>query len=123
VLAMDGGGMKGMATVRLLRALEERTGRQIHDLFDLIVGTSTGGLLAVAIGLRKFTLDECDAIYKVLGQRVFSRPTTSKEAAAAESWYDTLYRSLHSRTQHVRAVVVGYKHDACECRGAPPGVA
>lgn len=110
ILSMDGGGMKGMATVRLLRQLEARTGRPIHDLFDLIVGTSTGGLLAVAVGLRKFSLDECEHIYKVLGQRVFSRPTANKEKD--ETWMEAFYRTFHSKTQHVRAVVVGYKHDA-----------
>ena len=64
--------MQGISTVRMLRELEERTGQQIHELFDLIVGTSTGGLLAVAVGLRKLSLDECDHIYKVLGQKVVS---------------------------------------------------
>lgn len=59
-----------MATVRILRELEERTNRRIHELFDLIVGTSTGGLLAVALGLRQLSLDDCEHIYKVLGQKV-----------------------------------------------------
>jgi predicted acylesterase/phospholipase RssA len=110
ILSMDGGGMKGMATVRLLRQLELRTGRPIHSLFDLIVGTSTGGLLAVALGLRKFSMQECEKIYKVLGQKVFSRPNMNKEKD--ESWMEAFYRTFHSKTQHVRAVVVGYKHDA-----------
>jgi hypothetical protein len=110
ILSMDGGGMKGMATVRLLRQLEIRTGRPIHSLFDLIVGTSTGGLLAVALGLRKFSMNEAEKIYKVLGQKVFSRPNMNKEKD--ESWMEAFYRTFHSKTQHVRAVVVGYKHDA-----------
>ena len=110
ILSMDGGGMKGMATVRLLRQLELHTGRPIHSLFDLIVGTSTGGLLTVALGLRKLSLDECEHIYKVLGQQVFSKPSVTKEKD--ETWMETFYRTFHSRTQHVRAVVVGYKHDA-----------
>ena len=32
----DGGGMKGMATVRLLRELERHTGKRVWELFDLI---------------------------------------------------------------------------------------
>ncbi|KFM28791.1 Calcium-independent phospholipase A2-gamma [Auxenochlorella protothecoides] len=99
ILSMDGGGMK----------LEARTGRRVHELFDLIVGTSTGGLLAVALALRRMTLDECEAIYKVLGQRVFSRGGAQDRE---EGWMDSFYRNFHSRTQHVRAVVVGYKHDS-----------
>lgn len=70
VLSMDGGGMKGIATLRVLRQLEMLTGKRICELFDVIVGTSTGGLLSVAIGLRHMTLDECEAIYKNLGQKV-----------------------------------------------------
>ena len=35
-VSADGGGMKGMATVRHLRELERHTGRRIHELFDLI---------------------------------------------------------------------------------------
>lgn len=53
-----------MAIIRQLRQLEERTGRRIHELFDLICGTSTGGLLAVALALKHFTLDECELIYR-----------------------------------------------------------
>ena len=59
--------MKGMATVRMLRQLEQRTGRHISELFDLIVGTSTGGLLAVALGLRRMSMDDAEDIYKVGG--------------------------------------------------------
>lgn len=108
ILSLDGGGMKGMATVRLLRELESRTGKPIADLFDLIVGTSTGAMLAVALGLRRMNLDECENIYKVLGQRVFTTPMASKDK---ESWMESFYRTFQTKTQHVRAVVVGCKHD------------
>lgn len=49
VLACDGGGVRGLMMVRTLAELERRTGRRIHDLFDLVVGTSTGGVLALGI--------------------------------------------------------------------------
>lgn len=64
ILAMDGGGMKGIATLRLLKELEERSGRRIHQLFDLIAGTSTGGILATALAVRQASLVECEAIYR-----------------------------------------------------------
>ncbi len=56
--------MQGIAIIRVLRQLESRTGRRIYELFDLICGTSTGGILAVALALRHFTLDECEQIYR-----------------------------------------------------------
>jgi patatin-like phospholipase/acyl hydrolase len=40
VLALDGGGMKALTMVQMLRALQERTSRPLHSLFDLVVGTS-----------------------------------------------------------------------------------
>lgn len=67
ILSMDGGGMKGLATVRILKQIEKGTGKRIHELFDLIGGTSTGGMLAVALGVKLMTLDECEEIYKNLG--------------------------------------------------------
>ncbi|KAK9839624.1 hypothetical protein WJX81_001442 [Elliptochloris bilobata] len=95
VLSMDGGGMKGIAMIRLLRQLEQRTGRRIHELFDLVAGTSTGGILAVALALKHFTLEECEDIYRKLGQRVFSKqaPAAGGAPAAEEpGWRDSLYR-------------------------------
>ena len=48
----------------MLRQLEERTGRPIADLFDLICGTSTGGILATALALKRLTLSDCEDIYR-----------------------------------------------------------
>jgi hypothetical protein len=67
ILSMDGGGMRGLATVQMLRRIEQGTGRRIHEMFDLICGTSTGGMLACALGIKQMNLDECEEIYKSLG--------------------------------------------------------
>lgn len=67
---MDGGGMRGLATVQMLRKIEQGTGRRIHEMFDLICGTSTGGMLAVALGIKHLELDQCEEIYKTLGEPV-----------------------------------------------------
>src|SRR5689334_15161559 len=50
VLALDGGGVRGIFTAALLAGLEEDTGRKVLDHFDLIVGTSTGGIVALGLG-------------------------------------------------------------------------
>jgi hypothetical protein len=70
ILSMDGGGMKGLATVQMLKEIEKGTGKRIHELFDLICGTSTGGMLAVSLGMKLMTLEECEDIYKNLGEHV-----------------------------------------------------
>lgn len=67
ILSMDGGGMKGMATVLMLKEIEKGTGKPIHELFDLVCGTSTGGMLAVALAIKQMSLEKCEEIYKKLG--------------------------------------------------------
>ena len=56
--------MQGIAIVRLLKQIEARTQRRIHELFDLVCGTSTGGILAVALALKQMTLEQCEGIYR-----------------------------------------------------------
>ena len=49
ILFLDGGGMRGLIQIEILSQLEEQTGRSITELFDWIVGTSTGGVVALAL--------------------------------------------------------------------------
>jgi patatin-like phospholipase/acyl hydrolase len=56
--------------VELLRQLERRAGAPIWSLFDVIGGTSTGGLLAVNLGVLRVGLDEAQEIYTSLGNKV-----------------------------------------------------
>ncbi len=49
VLFLDGGGIKGLIQLEVLSQIEQRTGRTITELFDWIVGTSTGGVIALAL--------------------------------------------------------------------------
>lgn len=65
--------MKGLATVQMLKQIEQGTGKRIHELFDLICGTSTGGMLAIALTVKQMTLDQCEEIYKKLGKEYFHK--------------------------------------------------
>ena len=49
VLAIDGGGIRGIIPAAVLAELERRLARAIADVFDLVVGTSTGGILALGL--------------------------------------------------------------------------
>jgi uncharacterized protein len=51
ILALDGGGIKGAFTASVLATLEKSLGESIGTQFDLIAGTSTGGILAIAVGM------------------------------------------------------------------------
>ncbi|XP_031796900.1 85/88 kDa calcium-independent phospholipase A2 isoform X5 [Sarcophilus harrisii] len=49
LLCLDGGGVKGLVLIQLLMAIEKAAGIPTKDLFDWVAGTSTGGILALAI--------------------------------------------------------------------------
>ena len=49
VLSIDGGGIRGVIPARLLQEIEERTGKPIAELFDMIGGTSTGAILGAGL--------------------------------------------------------------------------
>uniref|UniRef100_A0A7M4FQ74 phospholipase A2 n=1 Tax=Crocodylus porosus TaxID=8502 RepID=A0A7M4FQ74_CROPO len=79
VLCLDGGGIRGLVLIQLLIAIEKATGRPIRDLFDWIAGTSTGGILALAIVHGK-SMDYLRCLYFRMKDEVFrgSRPYESE---------------------------------------------
>lgn len=70
VLSLDGGGLKGLYSASVIRSLEAQLGHSICDHFDIITGTSTGGLIALALGLAR-TGHEIQRFYVEEGQRIF----------------------------------------------------
>lgn len=50
ILSLDGGGVRGIIQAYILNKIQKETRRPLWGLFDVIVGTSTGGLIALLIG-------------------------------------------------------------------------
>jgi uncharacterized protein len=79
VLAIDGGGIRGIIPATILSAIEERTQTRTAHLFDLIAGTSTGGILALGLtrpdghGEPKFSAADLAGLYRKEGKRIFNR--------------------------------------------------
>lgn len=79
VLAIDGGGVKGLVPARILAELERRTGRPISQQFDLIAGTSTGAILALGLTrpsndnarLPAFSAADLVGLYRQYSERIF----------------------------------------------------
>ncbi len=63
ILSLDGGGIRGVATIKFLEKLEETIGKRVCDIFDMFIGTSTGGIIAAAIGLLKLKCSEVAKLY------------------------------------------------------------
>lgn len=79
VLAIDGGGIRGLLPGVVLAELERLSGRPVHQLFDLIAGSSAGGLVAAALCVpgeqqgARWTADEVTALFEREGGRIFQR--------------------------------------------------
>ncbi len=71
ILSIDGGGLKGAFAASFLANIESLTGKNIASCFDLIGGTSTGGIVAVGLGLG-IPASEIVSIYKKSGPIIFS---------------------------------------------------
>lgn len=79
ILSIDGGGIRGLIPALVLAEIEQATGKRISELFDLIVGTSTGGILALALNIKdtngkaKYSAEDLTKIYLERGKNVFDK--------------------------------------------------
>ncbi len=71
ILSIDGGGIRGIIPARILAALETRLGKQSRDIFHLIAGTSTGGIIACGLATGHSAQSLGD-LYAAEGQTIFS---------------------------------------------------
>lgn len=92
ILALDGGGIKGTFTAAVLAALEHETKTKTAEHFDLIAGTSTGGILAIGLALG-FPAQKLLDFYVERGPTIF--PNTSLVADRLGTLRQ-LFRTKHS---------------------------
>jgi len=72
ILAVDGGGIRGIIAARILVELEKRAGKPLATVFDLIAGTSTGGIIACGLGVKMAAQALLD-LYVTRAADIFSR--------------------------------------------------
>ena len=79
ILSLDGGGIKGLFSATFLAGLEKRylDSKSVVNYFDLIVGTSTGGILALGLAAG-YTAEEIACFYRVDGMTIFPPPTAHR---------------------------------------------
>jgi patatin-like phospholipase/acyl hydrolase len=95
ILSIDGGGTRGIVPAIILASIEERTGKPISQLFDLIAGTSTGGILSLGLvkpnaqGKPNYSAGDLCDLYEEQIPHIFLNP---------QSWWGNLlgpkYRSV-----------------------------
>jgi patatin-like phospholipase/acyl hydrolase len=79
ILSLDGGGIRGIIPAILLADLERRTGKRTAELFDMVAGTSTGGILALGLvrpgadGEPMYRAEDMVNLYVEDGPRIFER--------------------------------------------------
>lgn len=85
ILSLDGGGIRGILSARLMARLSEKAPGWTKRS-DMIAGTSTGGILALALSFG-LTPDDCVKLYAEGGERIFaSRGFLSDDLILDEAW-------------------------------------
>lgn len=97
VLCIDGGGVRGAFPAAFLAELERHCSRPISSYFDLIAGTSTGGIIAIALALGHSGAEISD-FYQRRGPEVFGQQRSLVGDAAFRVWRGVrwLYGAKHS---------------------------
>ncbi|MBW8309257.1 MAG: patatin-like phospholipase family protein [Candidatus Paracaedibacteraceae bacterium] len=115
ILSIDGGGIRGIIPALVLKHIESRLlcGRRIADCFDIIAGTSTGGLIAIMLTAPnedkrpKYSAHEIVDIYEELGQQVFFS-SLGQLIKSGNGWWGAKY-SAHD----LEEILASYLGDMC----------
>ncbi|KAI9841344.1 MAG: hypothetical protein M1837_000777 [Sclerophora amabilis] len=92
ILCLDGGGIRGLSSLLVLKEIMYGLGGRMKppqrdlkpcDYFDLIGGTSTGGIIAIMLGRLRMSVQDCIAEYEMLSKKVFSK----KKPAGSRSMF------------------------------------
>ena len=104
ILSIDGGGIKGTMPAAFLAGLEEDLGEPIGRYFDLIAGTSTGGIIALGLGMGR-TAKELLQLYEHRGPVIFGQDEADDKPPGRMRRF---WRNLSANGRHA----VGPKHDS-----------
>jgi uncharacterized protein len=106
ILAIDGGGIRGIIPAMILAEIEKRTQKQIFSLFDLITGTSSGGILALGLTkprlnpassdsapIAEYSAEDLVKLFAEYGAEIFYEPFWGKILGSIEDIVQTKYSS------------------------------
>jgi predicted acylesterase/phospholipase RssA len=79
ILTLDGGGIRGIIELSVLQALHTAVGLgenfPIRDMFDLIVGTSTGGIISLGLAMSNSSITDMINFFTGVSEKTFSQTT------------------------------------------------
>lgn len=91
ILSLDGGGVRGVITLQLLKHIEDSYNIVLHEYFDMFAGTSTGALIAGLIAYKKMSANEIlDKVYNV----------TNLREIMYQSYYDKWFGSFQLKPKY-----------------------
>lgn len=92
MLALDGGGVRGLISARILQEIETRAQQPIATLFDVVLGNSAGGLIALGLtvpgpdGMPKYTANDFVRLYQQYAKMIFNSSFWSKLTSGWGLW-------------------------------------
>ena len=92
ILSQDGGGSLGVYTLGVLFEVETLLERPLHEVFDLIYGTSTGSIIGSMLALGE-TVDTIKSRYLEIIPDVMGKRGPRSKSAALEAWATTIYEN------------------------------
>ncbi|KAF8595461.1 FabD/lysophospholipase-like protein [Ceratobasidium sp. AG-I] len=119
LLSLDGGGVRGLASLYVLKAIMEQVkiDRGLEetpkpcDIFDLIGGTSTGGLIAIMLARLRMSVQDCITAYEQLAQDVFGKGVKEKYDSIWSGWLAKGEAFLESVKKHVGVAADTFMYD------------
>jgi len=90
ILALDGGGSKGVYTLGVLKELELKLGIPLHQHFDLIFGTSTGSIIAALVALG-YDIPAIETLYFELIPKIMSGKSRAEKSSILKSEADRIF--------------------------------
>lgn len=99
ILALDGGGTRALMSFEILKHITKLTGCPLHEMFDIICGTSTGAIIAGSLGIRRRPVEEVETLYRELIGKIFAKKLSSApKMLLTRAYYDTdLFESILKR--------------------------
>ncbi|CAM9907852.1 unnamed protein product, partial [Sphacelaria rigidula] len=104
ILSLDGGGTRGVMSIALLQEALKGLDKDVHEVFDVICGTSTGGILAMLFAAEKRSLVSASTLYDQLIVKIFRKDILNnanlvlrQASYSSTEWEAILYEILGER--------------------------